>query len=257
MNLQTLGREAREAFRTLSRTGSEQREMAVQAIATELHVQRAKVAEANLEDIAAAIAEGLSKALIDRLTLSDARIDGLVADVGALAGLIYESRPNVTIDVAALAVKTGNAVILRGGKETIESNRALIAVVKAALRKSGLPQAAVQFIDSPERALVGEMLRMNDWIDVIVPRGGRGLHGLHEYCRQNATIPVITGGIGVCHLFVDASADLEAALPVIHNAKTQRPSVCNALDTLLVHETVAADFLPQVVEYLARRTAGL
>ena len=155
MNLQTLGREAREAFRTLSRTGSEQREMAVQAIATELHVQRAKVAEANLEDIAAAIAEGLSKALIDRLTLSDARIDGLVADVGALAGLpdpigevfdervlsnglrlsrrrvplgvlgvIYESRPNVTIDVAALAVKTGNAVILRGGKETIESNRA-------------------------------------------------------------------------------------------------------------------------------------
>jgi len=279
MNLQTLGREAREAFRTLSRTGSEQREMAVQAIATELHVQRAKVAEANLEDIAAAIAEGLSKALIDRLTLSDARIDGLVADVGALAGLpdpigevfdervlsnglrlsrrrvplgvlgvIYESRPNVTIDVAALAVKTGNAVILRGGKETIESNRALIAVVKAALRKSGLPQAAVQFIDSPERALVGEMLRMNDWIDVIVPRGGRGLH---EYCRQNATIPVITGGIGVCHLFVDASADLEAALPVIHNAKTQRPSVCNALDTLLVHETVAADFLPQVVEYLA------
>jgi glutamate-5-semialdehyde dehydrogenase len=164
-------------------------------------------------------------------------------------GVIYESRPNVTIDVASLAIKTGNTVILRGGKETIHSNRILVQIVRTALRSQGLPENAVLFIDSPERALVGEMLRLNDYIDVIVPRGG---NSLHDFCRKNANIPVITGGIGICHLYVDATADLEAALPLIHNAKTQRPSVCNSLDTLLVNQAIAAEFLPRVVEYLAK-----
>ncbi len=279
MNLSQLGREARAAFRLTSRTDSETRRRAVLAIADELERRADEVRAANEQDIQAARAAGLTEALIDRLTLTDARLTGLAADVRALAnlpdpigttfdertlpnglrirrqrvplgvlGVIYESRPNVTIDVAALAVKTGNAVLLRGGKETMHSNRVLVDIARTALAANDLPAHAVQFIDSPDRALVGEMLRLNDYVDVIVPRGGSGLH---EFCRKNATIPVITGGIGICHIFVDESADLDAALPVIFNAKTQRPSVCNSLDTLLVHEAVAAEFLPRVVAHLS------
>jgi len=279
MNLQGLGRDARNAFQVLSRTSSGNREMAVRAIADELEARRDEVGTANRVDIESARLDGLSEALIDRLTLNESRISDLIEDVRDLAvlpdpvgetfderilpnglrlsrrrvslgviGVIYESRPNVTIDVAALAVKTGNTVILRGGKETIESNRVLVDVVKSALRKTNLPDSAVQFVDDPDRDLVREMLRLNEFIDVIVPRGGSSLH---DFCRQNATIPVITGGIGICHLFVDESADLAAALPVIYNAKTQRPSVCNALDTLLVHESIAPEFLPEVVDHLA------
>ena len=147
-------------------------------------------------------------------------------------GVIYEARPNVTVDVAGLALKSGNAVILRGGSETLRTNRALVTVIRAALEGHGLPPDAVQFIDSPDRALVLELLKLHEYVDIIIPRGGEGLH---RFCRENSRIPVITGGIGICHIFVDESANLEAALPVIHNAKTQRPSVCNALDTLLVH----------------------
>jgi len=162
--------------------------------------------------------------------------------------VIYEARPNVTVDVAALALKSGNAVILRGGSETLRTNRALVRVIRAVLEGHGLPPDAVQFIDSPERALVLELLKLHEYVDIIIPRGGEGLH---RFCRENSRIPVITGGIGICHIFVDESANLEAALPVIHNAKTQRPSVCNALDTLLVHHAIAADFLPRVVAHLA------
>jgi len=250
MNLQGLGRDARNAFQVLSRTSSGNREMAVRAIADELEARRDEVGTANRVDIESARLDGLSEALIDRLTLNESRISDLIEDVRDLAvlpdpvgetfderilpnglrlsrrrvslgviGVIYESRPNVTIDVAALAVKTGNTVILRGGKETIESNRVLVDVVKSALRKTNLPDSAVQFVDDPDRDLVREMLRLNEFIDVIVPRGGSSLH---DFCRQNATIPVITGGIGICHLFVDESADLAAALPVIYNARALR-----------------------------------
>jgi glutamate-5-semialdehyde dehydrogenase len=163
-------------------------------------------------------------------------------------GVIYEARPNVTVDVAGLALKSGNAVILRGGSETLHSNRALVASLQGALTQSGVPNDAIQFIDSPDRALVLELLHLKDHVDMIIPRGGAGLH---EFCRENSHIPVITGGIGICHLFVDESADLEAALRILHNAKTQRPSVCNALDTVLVHREIAADFLPRIVEHLA------
>ena len=279
VDLRSLGLEARQAFDILSRSDSKVRERAVLAIGDELAIRLDEITMANAKDIEAARESGLSESLIDRLTLDKPRITGMIHDVKVLAelpdpigstfderilpnglrlsrrrvplgvlGIIYESRPNVTIDVAALAIKTGNTVILRGGSETIQSNLVLVNVVKAALGRVGLPQSAVQFIENPERALVGEMLRLNEFIDVIVPRGGSQLH---DFCRKNATIPVITGGIGICHLFVDREADLEAALPVIHNAKTQRPSVCNALDTLLVHEAIAQEFLQKVVDHLA------
>jgi glutamate-5-semialdehyde dehydrogenase len=151
--------------------------------------------------------------------------------------------------VAGLALKSGNALILRGGSETLRTNRALVEIIRSALEEHGLPADAVQFIDSPERALVLELLQLRDYVDLIIPRGGSGLQ---SFCRENSRIPVITGGVGICHIFVDESADLHAALPVIHNAKTQRPSVCNSLDTLLVHRSVAANLLPRVVETLGR-----
>ena len=279
MNLEQLGKQARQAFNVISRKTSKQRRAAVLSIADELEMCFDEVRAANEKDIALGRETGLTEALIDRLTLTPQRLNGLVNDVRLLAdlpdpvgtafdektlpndlkirrvrvplgviGVIYESRPNVTIDVAALAVKTGNAVLLRGGKETLQSNRVLVGVVRSALEKAGMPAQTVQFIDNPDRRLVGDMLKLNDYLDVIVPRGG---NGLHQYCRKNSNIPVITGGIGICHLFVDETADLEASLLVIHNSKTQRPSVCNSLDTLLVHENVAADFLPKVVTHLA------
>ena len=215
-------------------------------------------------------AAGLAPAMLDRLTLNPARLEGIVSELRqtialpdpvretfeqatlpnglkihkqrvplGVIGVIYEARPNVTVDVAGLALKSGNAVILRGGSETLRTNRALVTVIRSALAEHGLPPEAVQFIDSPDRALVLELLQLHEYVDIIIPRGGAGLH---SFCRENSRIPVITGGTGICHIFVDASADLQAALPVIHNAKTQRPSVCNSLDTLLVHRAVAAGF---------------
>src|SRR5690606_33897849 len=155
-------------------------------------------------------------------------------------------------DVATLALKTSNAVILRGGSEVFNSNRALTNVIRDTLASLNLPDVlpvdAVQFIESTDRQYVEQMLKMHQYIDMPIPRGGSSLH---NFCRENSTMPVITGGLGICHLFVDESADLDAALPVIHNAKTQRPAVCNSLDTLLVHERVAAEFLPRVVEHLS------
>jgi glutamate-5-semialdehyde dehydrogenase len=162
-------------------------------------------------------------------------------------GVIYEARPNVTADVTGLAIKTGNAAILRGGSETIHSNQALILLTQQALVEAGLPTEAIQFIDDPDRALVLELLQMHDCVDLIIPRGGAGLH---RFCRDNSRVPVITGGIGICHLFVDESADLQACLPLVRNAKVQRPTVCNALDTLLLHQNVADRFLPAIVSLL-------
>ncbi len=279
MDLKLIGRKAKESFEVLARTDSRTRENAVLWIAQELEEHVAEIIAANQEDIHLGQQSGLTPALIDRLMLNESRLQGISQDLRALAalpdpigeifdqrtlpnglklwrqrvplgvlGVIYESRPNVTIDVSGLAIKTGNTAILRGGKETLHSNRTLVGIVQAALIRSGLPPESIQFIDDPDRRLVEELLRLNEYVDVIIPRGGAGLH---HFCRQHATIPVITGGIGICHLFVDVSANLEKSLPLILNAKTQRPSVCNALDTLLVHEFVAGEFLPQVVRYLA------
>jgi glutamate-5-semialdehyde dehydrogenase len=169
-------------------------------------------------------------------------------------GVIYEARPNVTIDIATLCLKTGNATILRGGSETLRSNLALVQVIQSALERVNLPHAAVQYIDDPDRALVAQLLRLDGYVDMIVPRGGAGLHKL---CREQSSIPVITGGIGLCHIYVDETADLKRAVDIVENAKVQRPSVCNALDTLLVHPAVAADLLPSLAARLAQSDVEL
>jgi glutamate-5-semialdehyde dehydrogenase len=172
-----------------------------------------------------------------------------------VVGVIYEARPNVTVDCAALTLKTSNAAVLRGGSEVFRSNLALISAIRSALESLNdpdIPSDAVQFIASTDRQYVEGMLKLHQYIDVIIPRGGASLH---QFCREHSQIPVIIGGLGICHLYVEPSAKLDAALPVIHNAKTQRPSVCNTLDTLLVHESIAANFLPRVVEHL--RPAGV
>jgi glutamate-5-semialdehyde dehydrogenase len=279
MDLNAMGQAARQAARQMALAPDAARCRALESVAAGLGDQQDAILAANQQDVAAGRAAGLTPALVDRLTLTPARLAGIAADVRTVAalpdplgtrfdertlpnglrvrrqrvplgvlGVIYESRPNVTVDVAALAIRTGNVAILRGGHETIRSNQALLAVVLAGLAAAGLPASAVQFIDDPDRRLVSELLKLNQYVDLIIPRGGAALH---DFCRANSNIPVITGGMGICHLYVDESANLAAALPVIRNAKVQRPSVCNALDTVLVHQAVAAAFLPQVVAALA------
>jgi len=276
--MQHMGERARAAARWLAKATREQKDAGLERIAAGLQARQDDILQANQQDVAAGRENGLSEALLDRLTLTPARLAGIISDlrnvialpdpVGevfeqttlpnglcvhkqrvpiGVIGVIYEARPNVTLDVAGLALKSGNAVILRGGSETINSNRALVEVIRNALAVCGLPEDAVQFIDDPDRKRVLDLLQMDRYVDMIIPRGGASLH---EFCRQNSRIPVITGGIGICHLFVDESADLEGALQVIRNAKVQRPSVCNALDTVLVHEKVAQSFLPRLVETL-------
>ena len=273
-----MGTRARAAARILGRTGTEQKNAVLDSLADEILASADRILVANRLDIRDGEMSGLRTALIERLTLSPTRLESIADDlrrvialpdsVGEIfdeqtlpnglqvrrqrvplgvLGVIYESRPNVTIDVAGLAIKSGNAAILRGGSETLRSNRALVEVIRTALEKQGLPQDVVQFIDDPDRALVMELLQMHQHVDMLIPRGGAKLHA---YCRENSRIPVITGGIGVCHLFVDQSADLKSAEVVIENAKIQRPTVCNALDTVLVHQAVAPDFLLALVTRL-------
>ncbi|MBW7881590.1 MAG: glutamate-5-semialdehyde dehydrogenase [Caldilineaceae bacterium] len=285
VDLEQMGQAARTASRQLATMTTDAKNRALLAIAEELEARAAQILEQNALDMADGRAKGLSSALLDRLMLNEDRIRALAADtrkvvglpdpVGAelesrllpngirlsrrripigVLGVIYEARPNVTIDIATLCLKTGNAVILRGGSETLRTNLALVEVIHAALARNDIPAAAVQYIDSPDRALVTQLLRLDRYVDMIIPRGGASLHKL---CKEQATIPVITGGIGVCHLFVDASADLARALDVVENAKVQRPSVCNALDTVLVHEAVAEPFLAMLAERMAARGVEL
>lgn len=279
VNLEEMGRTAKAAGRKLATLTTAQKNNALHAIAAELEAAAGEVMAANALDLADGRAKGLGDSLLDRLMLNAARIAGLAADIRKIVdlsdpvgtelesrllpngirlsrrripigvlGVIYEARPNVTIDIATLALKTGNAVILRGGSETLRSNLALIQVIHAALAKAGLPAAAVQLIASPDRALITQLLRLDPYVDMIIPRGGAALHRL---AKEQSTIPVITGGIGICHLYVDSSADLERSVAVVENAKVQRPSVCNALDTLLVNRRVAAQFLPKMAAQLA------
>lgn len=277
--LEQMGKAAKAASWALAQLSGKQKNQALTRIADLLEQNSAPILAANESDIAKAREQGTSEAMLDRLLLTQARLESIAADVrkvcqladpvgevidgGVLesglrlerrrvplgvVGVIYEARPNVTVDVASLCLKTGNAVILRGGKETHNTNVAMVSVIQQALSECGLPQAAIQAIDNPDRALVNELLKMDRYVDILIPRGGAGLHRL---CREQSTIPVITGGIGVCHIFVDETADLHKALPVIRNAKVQRPSVCNAVETLLVHEKVAAEFLPLLSDHMA------
>ncbi|HBD7746533.1 TPA: glutamate-5-semialdehyde dehydrogenase [Salmonella enterica subsp. enterica] len=277
--LEQMGIAAKAASYKLALLSSGEKNRVLEKIADELEAQMESILSANVQDVEQARANGLSEAMLDRLTLTPARlkaiaddvrqvcnladpvgqvIDGGLLDSGlrmerrrvplGVVGVIYEARPNVTVDVASLCLKTGNAVILRGGKETYRTNAATVRVIQKALKTCGLPEAAVQAIDNPDRSLVNEMLRMDKYIDMLIPRGGAGLHKL---CREQSTIPVITGGIGVCHIFVDSSADIAPALKIIVNAKTQRPSTCNTVETLLVHQDIAERFLPALSKQMA------
>lgn len=279
-DLEQMGRAARAASRRLATLRRDAKDAALLAIAAALESGTGEVLAANAQDVDEGRAKGLSPALLDRLLLHERRLAALASDVRQVAGLpdpvgeefdgrvlpnglrltkrrtpigvigvIYEARPNVTVDVAALCLKTGNAAILRGGSETRRSNAALARVIRGALAACGLPEDAVQYVADPDRELVTQLLRLDRYVDMIIPRGGASLHKL---CREQATVPVITGGMGICHIFVDVSADLARAVDIVENAKVQRPSVCNALDTLLVHRSVAPAFLPQAVARLAR-----
>ncbi|ANU37253.1 Glutamate-5-semialdehyde dehydrogenase [Vibrio scophthalmi] len=251
---------------------------ALALIADELEASAADILAANEKDIELGRQAGLTEALLDRLLLNAERLTGIANDVRnvislndpvgseidskvlengmslarrrvplGVVGVIYEARPNVTIDIAALCLKTGNASILRGGKETFFSNMELVKVIQSALDKVGLPAASVQYIEKPDRELVSQLLKLDDYVDMIIPRGGAGLH---KMCKENSTIPVIIGGFGISHIFVDDSADLAKSLNVVENSKVQRPSACNSLDTLLVHKNVAGEFLPMLAERL-------
>jgi len=271
---------ARTAARNLAHLSTEVKNKVLQSIAVALGTNQAEILTANAVDYHDAQATGMEEALLDRLRLDGARLNAMAADVQAIAALpdpvgevfdmrtlpnglqlgkkrvplgviaaIYESRPNVTIDIACLCLKSGNAVILRGGKETLRSNKALADTIRKALAEAGAPVEAVQLIEDTDRALVGELLKMRNLIDLVVPRGGAGLIG---YVRDNAAMPVIAGGIGVCHTFVDNTALLNKAVDIVYNAKVQRPTVCNALDTILVHKDVADAFLPLMATALAK-----
>ena len=274
-NVSQIAQQAKQASVALALFGQTAKNQALLTIADSLESRVAEILQANEKDIEFAKAQGISAAIIDRLLLSESRLKAIADDVRNVASLpdpvgqvidggvlasglkierqrvplgviltIYEARPNVTIDVASLCLKTGNAVILRGGKETKFTNAVLVEVVQNALEKAGLPKLAVQAITDPDRALLLELLKLDRYIDMVIPRGGAGLH---QFCKENSTIPVIVGGIGVCHLFVEKTADQEKALDVIVNAKTQRPSTCNTLETLLVDRAIAAEFLPKLV----------
>lgn len=277
--LEQMGKQAKEAAFILAQLTTAEKNRALRIIAEQLEQQADRILAENAKDIELAKQNGLSEALIDRLLLTPVRLQGIADDVrhvisladpvgkimdgGTLdsglkiervrtpigvIGTIYEARPNVTIDVASLCLKTGNAVILRGGKETQFSNKILVDVVQNALEQAGLPKFAVQAITDPNRDLVMQLLKLDRYVDMIIPRGGAGLH---ELCKQHSTIPVIVGGVGVCHTFVEESADQNQAVLVIDNAKTQRPSTCNTLETLLVERSIANEFLPKLVAHLA------
>ena len=277
--LEQMGKAAKEASYQLALLSGREKNRVLEKIADSLEAQAEEILTANQQDVEEARKNGLSEAMLDRLLLTPARLKGIADDVrqvcnladpvgqvidGGLldsglrierrrvplgvVGVIYEARPNVTVDVASLCLKTGNAAILRGGKETWRTNNATVAVIQNALEACGLPKAAVQAIENPDRALVNEMLRLDRYIDMLIPRGGAGLHKL---CREQSTIPVITGGIGVCHIVVDDTAEFEPALKIIVNAKTQRPSTCNTVETLLVHQAIAESFLPALSKQMA------
>lgn len=276
-DLEPIGRRAKAAARRMALLGRAEKDAALHAIADALLEHQEAILAANAADMADARAAGVTT-MLDRMLLTPQRLAAIAADTRSVAalpdpvgevfgaadlpnglrlhkrrvplgviGAIYEARPNVTVDIAALCLKAGNAVILRGGSDIARSVDAITAAIGAALGRSGLPAEAAQSITDPDRELVRGLLRLDRYVDMIIPRGGAGLH---RFCVENATVPVITGGIGVVHMFVEASADLARAVPVIFNAKVQRPSVCNALDTLLVQREVAPALLPQVAASL-------
>ena len=278
--IEEMGKKAKEASKKLLTLDTRTKNKALIMIAEELINKKEEIKEANRIDLENGKKEGLSFALLDRLELTDKRIEAMsqglmeIADftdpigeilsgwrhkngmtiekkrvpLGVL-GIIYESRPNVTVDSAGLAIKSSNAVILRGSANAINSNIYLSRLFNETGVKAGLPETSVQLIENTDRALVNKMVKMNKYIDVLIPRGGKGLK---KFIIENATIPVIETGAGVCHVFVDESAKIDNILPIIKNAKTQRPSTCNSIETVLVHKNIAEKILPEVTEMLVK-----
>jgi glutamate-5-semialdehyde dehydrogenase len=283
--LRAMGANAKSAGKLLARASTAQKNAALLDMAAGLIDCADAILQANVIDVANAKARNVEAYFVDRLTLNPQRLQGLANDIRAVAalpdpigepfdhstlpnglrlhkrrvplgvlGVIYEARPNVTTDIASLALKSGNAVIMRGGSDNINSNRALLSVIHTAMRANGLPLDAVQLIDDPDRARIMELLKLNDFVDLIIPRGGASLHRL---CRDNSTIPVITGGMGINHIYVDETADQAKAAEIIFNAKTSKPTVCNALGTAIVHSAIATDFLPKMAARLAEKSVEL
>jgi glutamate-5-semialdehyde dehydrogenase len=278
--LEEKGKAAKTASKKLAFLPTEIKNKALLGIAYALKASQNEILSANSQDYKESAASGMSAVMLDRLMLNPSRLEGIASDVRTVAalpdpvgelieertlpnglqiskkrvplgviGAIYESRPNVTVDISVLCLKSGNAVILRGGKEALRSNLALAGVVQEAAYKAGVPQGTVQIIESTDRALVEHMLKMKSTIDLIIPRGGAGLI---KSVAEKASMPVLTGGIGVCHTYVDKSADLNKAVAIAYNAKVQRPTVCNALDTLLVHASIAPKYLPLIAREWAK-----
>ena len=278
--IEELGEKAKIASKKLLTLDTKTKNRALLAIADELINKKDEIKAANKIDLKNGKASGLSFALLDRLELTDSRIEGMAQSLREIAafvdpigeiltgwnhkngmsiakkrvplgviGMIYESRPNVTIDSAGLSIKSSNAVILRGSSNAINSNIYLNKLFNEVGEKAGLPKNSVQLIEKTDRKLVKEMITLDKFIDVLIPRGGKGLK---KFIIENATIPVIETGAGVCHVFVDESADIEMALPIIENAKTQRPSTCNSIETVLVHRKIAEKILPELTEMLLK-----
>lgn len=276
VELEEKGKKAKLAARKLAIADTNKKNLALLTIADQLEQNTKGILAANEQDVCAAKAKGLSSSLIDRLLLTEARIKGMADGLRQIAalpdpigsgdtvkrrpngleivkvrvplgviGIIYEARPNVTVDAAGLCLKAGNAVILRGGSEALGSNMAMVDIIREALKAAGIPEDAVQLIATTDRQAVNVMLKMNRYFDVIIPRGGAGLI---RTVVENSTIPVIETGTGVCHTFVDASADLAMAEQIAFNAKVSRPAVCNSMETLLVHLDIATQFLPDMLK---------
>ena len=278
--IEEMGKKAKIASQKLLTLDTKTKNNALCAIADELIKKKEEIKAANKIDLENGKKSGLSFALLDRMELTDARIEGMAQSLREIAaftdpigeiltgwnhkngmsiakkrvplgviGMIYESRPNVTIDAAGLCLKSSNAVILRGSENAINSNIYLNKLFNEVGKKAGVPENSVQLIEKPERELVKEMITLNEYIDVLIPRGGKGLK---KFMIENATMPVIETGAGVCHVFVDESADIEMALPIIENAKTQRPSTCNSIETVLVHKNIASEILPELTDMLIK-----
>lgn len=283
--LENIAKAAKSASKRMAYIGTPLKNQALKNIASDLIAKSDDILAANKIDYSEAEASGMNTAMLDRLLLTEDRLQGMAKDVLTVAslpdpigevtemhtmenglmigkkrvplgviGAIYESRPNVTVDIASLCIKSGNGCILRGGKETIHSNMALAKVIQDAINRAGLPEGIVQVIENTDRSLVNRMLKMSDYIDMVVPRGGAGLI---KFVRDNAVMPVVSGGIGVCHTYVDAAADIEKAVKIVYNAKVQRPTVCNALDTLLVHQDIAERYLPETVKELNKASVEI
>lgn len=283
--LETQGLAARHAERVLAVAGAAQKNRALEAMARALKERESAILAENQKDLAAARESGMKASLLDRLALSPQRIDGIVEGVRQVAalpdpigcvtrmekrpnglvigkrrvplgviGIIYEARPNVTVDAAALCLKSGNAVILRGGKEAFRSNKAFVAVMRDALEAAGLPRDCVALVEDTSRASAQELMGLTGYLDVLIPRGGAGLI---RTVVENARVPVIETGVGVCHVYVDGEADLDMGARILYNAKTSRPSVCNAAECLLVHAQAAEAFLPKAKALLDQKNVEL